>query len=196
METFNDLKKLWVTHDTAIPNMEIFYNEVQKFKRNSLLKLIGFNALIIITIAFIALIWYYFQPQFISTKIGIVLVIFAITLFIISYNSQLTQLFENDAETNSKEYFKQLKKIQEIRGFQQTTILNAYFFFLSLGFGLYLFEYVAKMNMVWGITTYGATAIWVALNWFYIRPKVIKKQNTKLNELLTKLSELNNQMID
>jgi membrane protein YdbS with pleckstrin-like domain len=196
METFNDLKKLWVTHDTAIPNMEIFYNEVQKFKRNSLLKLIGFNALIIITIAFIALIWYYFQPQFISTKIGIVLVIFAITLFIIPYNSQLTQLFENDAETNSKEYFKQLKKIQEIRGFQQTTILNAYFFFLSLGFGLYLFEYVAKMNMVWGITTYGATAIWVALNWFYIRPKVIKKQNTKLNELLTKLSELNNQMID
>jgi hypothetical protein len=196
METFNDLKKLWVTHDTAIPNMEIFYNEVQKFKRNSLLKLIGFNALIIITIAFIALIWYYFQPQFISTKIGIVLVIFAITLFIIPYNSQLTQLFENDAETNSKEYFKQLKKIQEIRGFQQTTVLNAYFFFLSLGFGLYLFEYVAKMNMVWGITTYGATAIWVALNWFYIRPKVIKKQNTKLNELLTKLSELNNQMID
>jgi membrane protein YdbS with pleckstrin-like domain len=196
METFNDLKKLWVTHDTAIPNMEIFYNEVQKFKRNSLLKLIGFNALIIITIAFIALIWYCFQPQFISTKIGIVLVIFAITLFIIPYNSQLTQLFENDAETNSKEYFKQLKKIQEIRGFQQTTILNAYFFFLSLGFGLYLFEYVAKMNMVWGITTYGATAIWVALNWFYIRPKVIKKQNTKLNELLTKLSELNNQMID
>jgi membrane protein YdbS with pleckstrin-like domain len=196
METFNDLKKLWVTHDTAIPNMEIFYNEVQKFKRNSLLKLIGFNALIIITIAFIALIWYYFQPQFISTKIGIVLVIFAITLFIIPYNSQLIQLFENDAETNSKEYFKQLKKIQEIRGFQQTTILNAYFFFLSLGFGLYLFEYVAKMNMVWGITTYGATAIWVALNWFYIRPKVIEKQNTKLNELLTKLSELNNQMID
>ena len=50
--------------------------------------------------------------------------------------------------------------------------------------------------MVWGITTYGATAIWVALNWFYIRPKVIEKQNTKLNELLTKLSELNNQMID
>ena len=67
---------------------------------------------------------------------------------------------------------------------------------LSIGIGLYLFEYVSKMTLTWGVITTAITALWFAINWFYFRPRVIKKKNAKLNKLLIEFEKLNNQMND
>jgi uncharacterized coiled-coil protein SlyX len=34
----------------------------------------------------------------------------------------------------------------------------------------------------------------MGFNWFYIRPKQIKKQQSKLNDLIAKFEEVNNQL--
>ncbi len=75
-------------------------------------------------------------------------------------------------------------------------MLSVYFIILSLGIGLYLFEYVSKMTRFWGIFTYAITLLWIAINWFYLRPKTIKKQNAKPNKLLAEFKNLTNQMIE
>jgi hypothetical protein len=75
-------------------------------------------------------------------------------------------------------------------------MLSIYFILLALGIGLYMFEYVSKMTITWGIITYAITILWFAINWFYVRPKTITKQNAKLNKLLGEFEKLNNQMND
>jgi hypothetical protein len=154
------------------------------------------NISLLLTIIFIGFIWYYYQPELVTTKIGILLTILAMLIFLLPFNKQFSLLTKNKTEPNSKECLQQLIKLKEIQVYQQTTMLSVYFILLSLGIGLYIFEYVSKMTITWGIITYAITIFWFAINWFYLRPKAITKQNAKLNTLLVEFEKLNNQMID
>ena len=196
METNIDLKKIWNTQKVETPNVEVLYAKANKLKSKSFIKLIVVNVTLLLTIAFIGFIWYYYQPEFVTTKVGIILTILAIIIFLLPFNKQFSLLSKSKTEPTIKEFLQQLIKLKKSQAFQQTTLLNIYFIMLSLGVGLYLFEYVSRMTITWGIIVYGITELWFAINWFYIRPKIIKKQNAKLNKLLVEFEKLNNQMID
>ena len=73
METNIDLKKIWNTQKIETPEVEVLYAKATKVKNKNFLKLIVVNVTLILTITFIGFIWYYYQPEFVTTKIGIVL---------------------------------------------------------------------------------------------------------------------------
>jgi hypothetical protein len=52
------------------------------------------------------------------------------------------------------------------------------------------------MTTFWGIFAYGTTSIWILFNWFYLRPKQIKKQQSKLDEIIGKFEMLNDRVAD
>jgi hypothetical protein len=56
-----------------------------------------------------------------------------------------------------------------------------------------MFEYVLRMTLLDGLLTYGITGLWIAFNWFYLKPKIIKKQQQKLNDSIAALENMNNQ---
>jgi hypothetical protein len=194
METDIDLKKIWNNQKIETPKVEIIYAKANTLKSRNFLKLIVVNITLLLTITFIGFIWYYYQPELVTSKIGIVLTILAMIIFLLPYNKQFPLLYKTKTEPNSKEYLQQLIKLKEKQTFQRTTMLSIYFIILSLGIGLYLFEYVSRMTITWGIITYAITILWFAINWFYFRPKTITKQNAKLNKLLVEFEKLNNQM--
>ncbi|MGK0426400.1 MAG: putative membrane protein YczE [Ulvibacter sp.] len=97
---------------------------------------------------------------------------------------------------DAKTQLQQLLTLKEKQRFQQTTLLNSYFIILSLGIGLYMYEYAARMTLPWAIVSYGIVLFWIGLNAFYFRPKIVEKQQTQLNRLITQLVELNKQLID
>ena len=196
METNIDLKKIWNTKKIETPNVEILYTKANKLKSRSFLKLVVVNIALLLTIIFFGFIWYYYQPELITTKIGIVITMLAMLIFLLPFNKQFSLLTKNKTEPNSKEYLQQLIKLKEMQVSQQTTILSVYFILLALGIWLYMFEYVSKMTITWGIITYAITTFWFAINWFYLRPKAITKQNAKHNTLLAEFEKLNNQMKD
>jgi len=196
MESNIDLKKIWTQQKIETPKIEILYAKANKLKSRSFLKLIAVNIILLLTAIFIGFIWYYYQPELVTTKMGIICTILAMIIFLLPYNSQFSLLSKTKTEPNSKEYLTQLIKLKEKQTFQDTTILSIYFIMLSIGIGLYLFEYVSKMTLTWGVITTAITAIWFAINWFYFRPRVIKKKNAKLNKLLIEFEKLNNQMND
>ncbi|GGG59718.1 hypothetical protein [Bizionia arctica] len=196
MDTNIDFKNIWNKQESEIPEVKTLYNMANRFKRNNLYKLIAVNLMLLLTSIFIGFIWYYFQPELVTTKIGIIFTISAMIIFLLPYNRQLSLLFKNKSEPNSKEFLQQFIELKEKQIFQQTTMLSVYFIILSLGIGLYLFEYVLKMTITWGIITYEITTLWILINWFYLRPHAIKKQNAKLNKLLAEFKKLNHQMMD
>lgn len=189
-----NFNELWAKQKTGEPNKEDLLSKINKFKKSNLKRLIIINLLLIITSLFIIFIWVYYQPQMITTKIGIVLTILAMVIFVIA-NNQSFALFRKTTTTQSNsEYMKNLIAIKAKQQFMQTTMLNLYFVLLSTGIGLYMYEYTQLMTAFWGIFAYGITSIWILFNWFYLRPKQIKKQQSKLDEIIGKFKMLNEQL--
>jgi hypothetical protein len=190
---FNDL---WAMQTSIEPNPESLLLQISKMKRSNLRKLIITNLMLVAVSAFIVLIWIYYQPQLGSTKVGIILIILAMSIYLFAYNTSYTLFKENIGYKSNTDYLKELLTIKSKQQFMHTTMLNLYFILLSAGIGLYMYEYTSRMTIFLGIFTYAITLTWILINWFYFRPKQIKKQQASLDEMITKFKNLNKQLED
>jgi hypothetical protein len=191
-----DFKKYWNKQKIEVPATEELIRKANQFKKKTHLKLITANLTLLITCIGIGFIWYYYQPEFLTTKIGIILCIIGMLVYLAFHNTLAPLLLKNSIEVDAKTQLQQLLTLKEKQRFQQTTLLNSYFIILSLGIGLYMYEYAARMTLPWAIVSYGIVLFWIGLNAFYFRPKIVEKQQTQLNRLITQLVELNKQLID
>lgn len=196
MATNIDFKNLWKQQTLEKPSIEELLDRLKKFKKENIRRLIITNILLILTCVFIGLIWYYYQPQLATTKIGIVLVILAMVIFLLAYNQLFMNFYKLDSTQTNAEYLNNLYSLKNKQKFMQTTMLNLYFIMLFAGISLYMYEYASRMKMIYAVTTYGLTFLWITFNWFYLRPKTIKKQQAKLNGLINKFEEINDQLKD
>jgi len=189
-----NFKDLWKKQTINQPDIQDLLTRVSKFKKAALRSLWISNILLGLTSAFIIFIWIYYQPQFISTKIGIVLVILAMVIYLFVYNKLLSSYKNIDATQTNQEYLQKLIAIKKKQQFLQTKMMSFYFVMLTVGICLYMYEYASRMSVLGAGLTYGITLLWMLFNWFFIRPKQIKKQQDKINSLIEKFEEVNNQL--
>jgi hypothetical protein len=194
MENNIDFKGLWAKQPVGLPDAADLFLKLDRHKKTNLRRLLLTNLVLIATSLFIGFIWYYYQPQFLSTKIGIVLTILAMVVYLAVYNQLLSSFTKNVANQSNQAYLQTLIKIRTKQEFLQTRMLHVYFIMLSVGICLYMIEYASRMSMLWAIVTYALTLFWLAFNWFYIHPKTVKKQQAKLNELISKMEALTRQL--
>lgn len=191
-----DFKALWGQQAATPPPVQDLIQLAQRFKKRKWFQLVGLNLLLIGTCFFIVGIWIYFQPQLISTKIGVSLSILSMALFMGFQNALLLLLKKENANLDNQAYLNLLLDIKSQQAFLQTKVLNAYFLLLFSGIALYLFEYVSRMSFPLGMSCYGLTFLWIAFNWFYLRPRIIKNRNLELNQLIEQFEQLNTQLIE
>ncbi|WP_374174166.1 hypothetical protein [Flavobacterium tructae] len=189
-----DFKDLWKKQSVSQPDMKDLLGRLKEFKAAGLRHLWITNILLLATTVFILFVWYYYQPEFISTKIGIVLVIIAMIMYVGVYNGLLVGYKNIDTTQSNQEYLQGLILIRKKQQFMQSTILNLYFILLGVGIGLYMYEYTSRMTLVIALLVYGVVLLWIGVNWFYIRPKQIKKQQERINDLIGKFEEVNKQL--
>ncbi|WP_268848652.1 hypothetical protein [Flavobacterium aestivum] len=189
-----DFKDLWKRQAVSQPNIDDLFSKLKDFKRVNLRKLVLINVLLVATCGFIIFIWYHYQPEFISTKIGIVMVILAIVMSVV-YSSRLLRTYKEIDETQTnQDYLQKLILIKKKEEYMHSKVLSLYFIMLGLGICLYMYECVQRMTVFYGFLAYGLTLFWFGLNWFYFRPKQIKKQMEKVNSLISKFEEVNKQL--
>ncbi|WP_454047467.1 hypothetical protein [Chryseobacterium sp. Marseille-Q8038] len=194
MATNIDFKNIWKQQTSNKPNLEELLGKLKKFRNQNLRRLIFANIGLIATSLVILFIWYRYQPEMITTKIGIVLVVLGMAIFLLAYNKMFMIFYKIDQTQSNHEYLQSLYQVKSKQKFMQTTILNLYFIMLFLGICFYMYEYTSKMTLGSAVLTYSVTSLWVAFNWFYLRPRTIKKQQGKLDELINKFEEINNQL--
>jgi hypothetical protein len=191
-----DFKGYWNKQKIETQTPEELIKKANEFKRKTRFKLIIANIVLLLTCMGVSFVWFYYQPEYLTTKIGIIIIIIAIIINL-AFKSTLTPLLlTKNMEVNAKDQLLLLLKVKEKQSFQQTTLLNGYFFLLSLGLGLYMYEYAVRMTLPWAILSYGLVLFWIALNAFYFRPKAIKKQEARLNRLIAQLKDLKGQLTD
>ncbi|MDL5512122.1 hypothetical protein QSE00_09880 [Arenibacter sp. M-2] len=193
MDNNVNLDELWANQKTNPPKIEELFLKLDKIKRKNITKLIIVNILMIATIAFIIFIWLYFEPKLITTKIGIILTIAGITIYMFVYNQLIPSLRETTQYQSNSEFLKSVIKLKERQKFLQSKMLQFYFVTLTLGICMYLYEYVSQFTFPLAIFAYSATLIWIAFNWFYLRPRVIRKELDKLNEIIEKFENISRQ---
>ncbi|SHG69150.1 hypothetical protein [Flavobacterium defluvii] len=189
-----DFKDLWKKQSVSQPDIQDLLARLNKFKKAAMRSLWITNMLLFATSAFIIFIWIYYQPQFVSTKIGIVFTILAMVIYLFVYNKLLAKYKNIEAAQSNQEYLQNLILIKKKQQFLQTKMMSFYFIVLTVGICLYMYEYASRMTFLGAGLTYGITLLWMAFNWFYIRPKQIKKQQEKINVLIEKFEEVNNQL--
>jgi hypothetical protein len=189
-----DFKGIWQKQQGDQPALEQLRHKLKAFKKYNMRKILICNILLVVSSSFIILIWYYFQPQFITTKIGIVMTVLAMLIFILSYNKLYSSFKKIDNTQNNSEYLRDLTLIKTRQKHLETKMLSAYFILLSIGICLYLYEYTIRMSLFWGILAYAITLAWIGFNWFYLRPRAIKKQNLKIDGLINKVKSLKDQL--
>lgn len=185
-----NLKELWNKQNIVTPDETEIFNKARIFRRRNLLKIIRTNIIVAITSSFVIFIWYYFKPVFISTKIGIILVVLAMIMYLAIYNRIFPLLIKARIDSDSKHFLSQLLEVKRKLNFLDTTILTLYFIILSTGILLYMYEYASRMTTRWEILTYLVVVIFIGINWFYFRPRTIKKQQLKMTSLIEKLQNM------
>ncbi|MFV8353045.1 hypothetical protein [Flavobacterium sp. XS2P14] len=194
MENNIDFKNLWKQQAVSPPNIEELLAKLKHFKKTSLRRLILTNAMLIATCVLILLIWYYYQPQFLSTKIGIVLNVAIMAIYLFVYNRLFDAYKELDNTDSNAAYLQKLIAIKTKQKFLQSKMLSYYFIVLGLGLYLYMYEYTSMMTMFWGIFAYTITLFWGGFVWFYLRPRQIVKENLKIDNLIDKFQRINDQL--
>ncbi|MCD0467404.1 hypothetical protein [Flavobacterium sp. ENC] len=194
MDNNIDFKDLWKKQAISQPDIEDLLERVKQFKKAGVRSIWKTNILLAATSTFMIFVWYYYQPQFISTKIGIILGILAMVIYVGFYN-RLFNIYKNsDATQDNHEYLQQLILIRKKQQFIQSVVLSWYFILLMTGICLYMYEYASRMTVFYALITYGITLLWIGFNWFYLRPKQIQKQKEKIDSLIEKFEEVNEQL--
>lgn len=190
-----DVKALWGKQHTAVPDSREIFKKVAAYKRSHLRKVIATNVMYLLTSAFIICIWYIFQPQMVTTKVGIVLVILAMVVFASAYNEIVPLLLRTARDSSTADYLQQLLLLKRKQKFLHTTMMNIYFIMLTVGIMLYMYEYASRSLhfMIWA---YATTLCWIGFNWLFIRPRTIKKQEAKMNEIIDRLETVSKQLSD
>lgn len=194
MDNNIDFKDLWKQQVVNSPNIEELLAKLKHFKKTSLRRLILTNAMLIVTCVLILLIWYYYQPQFLSTKIGIVLNVAIMAIYLLVYNRLFDAYKELDNTDSNAEYLQKLIAIKTKQKFLQSKMLSIYFVVLGLGTCLYMYEYASMMSFLWGFFVYTVLLFWMGFVWFYLRTRQIVKENSKIDSLIDTFKRINNQL--
>jgi len=196
METNLDLKKIWGKQYIPTTDVKEVFKKIEIYKSSKRKKAVMLNVLLFLTILFILFIWIYFKPQFISTKIGIVLTVIAMIL-VIFFNSKMKNTFSKINENQSNvDYLNNLKSIKKQKNYLQTKVMSVYFVLLSLGLTLYIYEYISKMPVTFKNIFCVVIIVWIVFNWFVLRPRIIKKNQREINDLIEQLERIENQLIE
>lgn len=194
MDTNRNFKELWNKQVIRPASMDDLFVLLKRHKKEGLRKLLLANVLLISTTAFIVYLYYSNLSQQALTKAGMAIIILAMLIYLFFYN-RLLPFYKtaNPAQSNAG-FLNQLLQLKKKQHQLHNSLLNMYFILLSVGLACYFYEYTSQMSPFWAAFTYLATLGWVLFNWFYTRPKTIKKQRDKLDEIIDKFEVLNQQL--
>ncbi|OHX67424.1 hypothetical protein [Flammeovirga pacifica] len=185
-----DLKNLWQQQSSSQPSIEEVLQKAKSYKKKSLQSIIVSYFTAIGIIGYLLFIGFYYNPELVLTKIGIGLAIIGTLVFLISSNTLHKLINSIQFDENTRNYIKKLKAIKEQQRKIQTTTISSYFILFSAGMGIYSFELLVALNPNYSIPFAIGTVIWIAINWFVFRPKVIKKQTAKIDTLIQYFGDL------
>lgn len=189
-----DFKALWNQEKSPVPDIDEIFAKANKLNRTMRHKIFYQHIVLTFTAIFVTWVLWDANPKMLTTKIGVLMVDIGIIIYLIATNQMHVLLQDSDTSTNSRQYLTQMMRVKQKQDFLDTTIMSLYFIFLTGGLGLYMLEYALKGGLVFRISVYGVCFLWMGICWFYIVPKGIKRKRKAINEIISRLEEVDGQL--
>ncbi len=180
----NDIESLWKGRQTPVADLSAIRKKIKRFRLRRIGEAYAVIMLMILALVFVTVIWICWTPLLTVTKVGVTLLSIGFMLPVLSYGRMLRLYYGLKIDSNHIDYIDNLLRIKKREYRQQHLILNLYFFFLSIGLALYVYEYTFFHSLYLGLITYSILLLWIALNWFVFRPRIIRKRNHKFNDFV------------
>ena len=182
-----DIKSLWKGQQAPVADLSAIRKKIKRFRLRRIGEAYAVIMLMILAIVFGAVIWICWTPLLTVTKVGITLLSIGFMLPALSYGRLLRLYYGLKIDSTNIDYIDNLLRIKKREYRQQHLILNL---------ALYGYEYTFFHSFYWGIIAYSILLLWIALNWFVLRPRIIRKRNHKFYDFMRYIESHREQLLE
>ncbi|MES2265777.1 MAG: hypothetical protein V4520_03385 [Bacteroidota bacterium] len=147
----------------------------------------------IVTIAIAFLMMFFLPFKSPATTIGMLIIVVTMVLYLSMILRHYHILRKHDLTQNPIDYLDSLKEYQRNRTKVVGWFYYTYILLLSAGLGLYFVEVLEHAPLYFKLTVYGSTFLWFMFTTFYIKPRMFKNEEEKLNLMIDRLERLQEQ---
>ncbi|WP_345948822.1 hypothetical protein ABDD95_18425 [Mucilaginibacter sp. PAMB04274] len=193
MDNLNDLKAIWHTAKTeSLPTSKEMMQLVGKFRGQKLKR----KWLVIVIAAFIGCLMLavlVVTPfKLFTTYFGGALII-AGSVLLAATEIRSLKRFNKLNDCSNLEFLAFIEKTRQNQIFYYKKTMVVIVLLCSVGWVLYMYEPVQKYPF-WRVGIYTVMAIYLAVMWFVVRPRALKKDGEKLNAIKQRLESITKQL--
>ena len=145
----------------------------------------------LIVCAFIITFFFSFRSP--ATTIGILIILVTMLLYLSLMVRHYHILNKHDLTLNPSDYLNTLKEYQKNRSKVVGWFYYIYMLLISTGLALYFIEVLEKAPLYFKLITYGSIIIWFLFITIYLKPRMFKNEEEKLNLMIDRLIRLQEQ---
>ncbi len=149
-------------------------------------------AMVAIT-GFAAIVTFFLAFKSEVTTVGILIVLLTMLMYLALTVRHYHILSKRDATINPAEYLDSLKEYQKTRSKITGWFYYIYILLISAGLALYFIEVLESSSLAFKIGTYSSIIIWFLFTTFYLKPRMFKNEEEKLNLMIDRLVRLKEQ---
>ena len=195
MEEFKDLENLWKQAETKVPTQN---TNISKIKNNRM-KLKNTHTrgaiTLILTGILILVLMTTFDDKIRTTPIISSMIVISAICFLqailMLYNAK--KIADIDESQSPSFHLQQWRNYQTFQKNQRHWNMPIYYILLSFALGVYLFELLKNVDLWKMILAFFITYSWMLFAYFYLGKREIKKQDAKLDGIISELKDLETQ---
>jgi hypothetical protein len=194
MKEFEHLMSVWQgqpKHDKL--SVDEALKQVKKGIRGMTSKLYWGIVAMITLIACAFIITFFFAFRSPATTVGILIILVTMLMYLSLIVRHYHILNKHDLTQNPTEYLNTLKEFQKNRSKVIGWFYYTYMLLISTGLALYFIEVLEKAPTYFKLITYGSTILWFLFITFYLKPRMFKNEEEKLNLMIDRLIRLQEQ---
>jgi hypothetical protein len=194
MKEFEHLMSVWQGQPSAGKlSVDEVLKQVKKDIRGITGKLYWVIVAMITLIACAFIVTFFFAFRSPATTIGILIILVTMIMYLSLVIRHYHILNKHDLTLNPAEYLNNLKEYQRNRSKVIGWFYYIFMLFISTGLGLYFVEVLENAPLYFKIITYGSIIIWFLFITFYVKPRMFKNEEEKLNLMIDRLIRLQEQ---
>ncbi|MGZ3751015.1 MAG: hypothetical protein ACXVB0_09340 [Mucilaginibacter sp.] len=141
----------------------------------------------------IFIVMFFFVFKSFTTYLGISILLVTIIVYALMMIRDYKLINKRDVTINPAEYLESLKEYQKNRATIYGWMYYTYVLLISLGLALYFVEVLSNASVQFKVIAYGLTAAWLLFCTFYLKNRIFKNEEEKLNLIIERLERLQGQ---
>ncbi len=129
------------------------------------------------------------------TYVGLFIMVLTMLLYVMMMIRDYRIIHKRDATSSPTEYLEDLKQYQKNRAKLYGNLYYTYVMLLSVGLTLYFLEVLQDASVMGKIVVYTLTLSWFLICTFYLKQRIVKSEEEKINLIVERLERLKEQFV-